>query len=950
MKQAFSMTGVLTRGTLAVSMALALAGGAGSLIAWGAAAKTVSGERVKLDASMVHSEGELGNPEALVDEQGDVMAGPPSGTPKTNWEVPPQSRKKAYPLKAYIDLGEERALSSIWFYDTNGKEDVIISAGKPGDWKPVATYDCGAYKSWQPVQLDVKTRYLELARQGGQANFTEIALYAYTPDQWAAVQQQQAAAANEKQVRDAAMAKAQAEAKSRPVIDLGDPFGKVTLVDEIDVAAADPGHLFTQSPAGASHVEQILGKGARVLNKTAGEAAYLSFRIGQYKLLKPGARYVLEVEYPEDAPRSMVILNGGDESARGFHTGGALGDAFHPKYVNNNNESVATPLSGKYQTWASLFNLHDRFPDQGFIRGEGERKLTPADGFPVVIAQFSAENLPVSQGAAVSRIRLFEVPESANLNAALRLPPDDLPRRHLFWREEMADGVVQANDETKRGLKDPLDWYRYKANLMQFLGMHTYTKDLLEFGAVQHWNSTPGGGNDWAYFNASNDWWGQIVKIMGDRGFDVLPYYEYAGSKGKHGLGPQRRAKPLTRDDAYTHIKWIESSNADITDPDAYEDFKKMLKITILQYKGEAHFVGAWLRPRSQLPMGFGDATRARFAKEANDGKEITRQQLIDDPALLKKYETWWFGKRRQFLVAMRDYLRSNGIKDATILYTTAAGEPGVSFHTWDTYLVTNDVEGWKKRLAASDNPADQKVTPISVAEVIDKNMYLDALLSPPMNWGKWEINHANPPADPADYKQTEGVLLTEAFNRLYTVSDPRTFDAFRAPSGLAIIRHYSLNENMMFDKADKPKLGYFVADIERAGPYCMMGEAMAMANGDPRFIGYLAGSNYQRGFPRYVRNFDTAFLSLPALPSKVMDGAASDKQVVVRSITTPDHGTYLAVVNTAMTDKENVQVQLPAGKVTDAATGEAIESADGKVTLTMYPYQLRALHVEAAQ
>ena len=62
--------------------------------------------------------------------------------------------------------------------------------------------------------------------------------------------------------------------------------------------------------------------------------------------------------------------------------------------------------------------------------------------------------------------------------------------------------------------------------------------------------------------------------------------------------------------------------------------------------------------------------------------------------------------------------------------------------------------------------------------------------------------------------------------------------------------------------------LGYFVADIERAGPFCMMAEALAMANGDPTMIGYLVGSNYGRGFPGYVRDFNANFLALPALPS----------------------------------------------------------------------------------
>ena len=144
---------------------------------------------------------------------------------------------------------------------------------------------------------------------------------------------------------------------------------------------------------------------------------------------------------------------------------------------------------------------------------------------------------------------------------------------------------------------------------------------------------------------------------MGQRGFTVLPYYEYSGSKGEKGLGNERRAKPLTRDDAFSHIKWIESANADITDPDTYEDFKKMLEITVLWQRDKAKFAGIWLRPRSQLPMGFGDGTRKRFADEANGGVQVSREDLKSDKQLLAKYEQWWFGKRQQFLTAMRDYL-----------------------------------------------------------------------------------------------------------------------------------------------------------------------------------------------------------------------------------------------------------------------------------------------------
>ena len=914
-------------------------------------------ERVKLDRAMVTNEAAYGAPEAMVDEQEQIKGDPPTGEPTSPWTFPSQHWKGGVTPSAYLDLGRERYLASLWIYDTNGVGDLVIASGRPGEWKEERVYDCKAYKRWVEVPLAAKTRFVHLTRKDGGSNFTEIVLFEQTAQEFAdakakaeaeakAKAERAIAEAKAKAEREAGVAKAKLEAKTRPVVDLGAPFGKATLVDEIDAAAQQPGHLFTDSPAGASRIETILGKPCRTLKKTPGEAAYMAFRIGQYKLLKPGAAYVLAVEYPEDAPRSAVVLNSGNESALGFYTGAALGDAFHPKYVNNLNESLTVPLSGKYQTWTQFFNLHSRFCNIEYPRGDGARPLSSDDGFTVTIAQFSAENLPVSQGAAVSRIRLYELAK-ADAPTAYRLPPDGLPRRHIFWREEMADNVIAAEKQGKPGVDEPLDWYRYKANQMQWLGINTYTKDLLEFGAVQHWDSTPYGGHAWCYFNSKQkDLWGQIVQLMGERGFSVLPYYEYAGSKGQQGLGNKRRAKPLTRDDAFTHITWVESSNADITDPDAYADFKKMLDLTVVQFKDKAPFVGAWLRPRSQLPMGFGDATRARFAAEANGGREVTRKDLREDRKLLTRYENWWFEKRRAFLTTMRDYLRDKGVKSADVLYTTAAGEPGVGFPTWDPLLVTDDVAGWKQRLAAATDEKDRKIKPLAVTEVAANDMYLKALTSPQLTWGGWEWQYASPQADPQNYQQTDGVLLTHAINRLYTVSSPKTFDAFRGPSGLAVVRHYTLNENMMFDKADKPKLGYFAADIERAGPYCMMAEAVAVANGDPRYLGYLVGRTYVRGFPQYVRNFNAAFLSLPALPSRRLPQASSDPEVVVREIVTPKHGTYYAVVNIGMKDKPAVDIRLPAGKITDAATGESLTPAGGKLPLTLYPFQLRALHV----
>ena len=139
------------------------------------------------------------------------------------------------------------------------------------------------------------------------------------------------------------------------------------------------------------------------------------------------------------------------------------------------------------------------------------------------------------------------------------------------------------------------------------------------------------------------------------------------------------------------------------------------------------------------------------------------------------------------------------------------------------------------------------------------------------------------------------------------------------------------------------------MADVERAGPFCMQAEAVAMANGDPTMIGYLVGNNFARGFPLYVRDFNANFLALPALPSKRVDDASSDAAVVVRVIDAGKPGVYVSVVNTDCRERKQVRVKLPgSGGVTELATGNAVSRSGDGVTLDLRPYQLIALRVTA--
>jgi hypothetical protein len=823
--------------------------------------------RLILTPDMISSSSPGGDFSMLLDEQLE-LGDPPSGEATTGWKSDWRYAKE-FPVAATIDLGKTLPLATLWIYDTNGKGDVKIEAGQPDAWQEVTTYDCGAYKQWKAIPLDCEARYLRLTVMTPAPGFTELAVDAHSQKGYAALLARKAEERRLEEERQAALRRAREEALKRPLREM-EPYGTLSLVDEIDCAAANPTHGFADNPAGCSHVETILGRPCRVMPTVEGESSTMTYTIGKMKLLRPGGVYVLAVEYPEDAPRSMIVVNNGNEVSRGFYTGRTLGDALHSKYVGSLPESLDVPLSGKYETWSLIVRLHDRFGTGGLIRGNGRpRNQSPEDGFEVSIAQWSKKNSPMSQGAAVSRICLYEVVDPDKLAVPTASLPEGLPKRRIFWREEMSDGVIGGKKPEDRGLDNYLDWYRHKAELMRFLGMNTYTKDLLEFGACQGWDSSAYGGNDWVYYNGDMaSYWENIVEMMGEYGFDVLPYYEYSGSKGKNGLGNQRRCKPLTRDDAYTHISWIESANADITDPDTYEDFRKMLDLTVVRMRDKAHFAGAWLRSRAQMPVGFGPGTLKRFSDEVNDGKLVSRDDLKGDEALYGRYLEWWHLKRRDFFVAMRDYLRENGIEDAVFLYTGESGEPGVGFGDWTPRFVAQSPDLWASILARPEHLSkDTMRTLLTPDQVVEQDLYLTGLLSTGLDWGGWEPRHSSPADDPQNFKDVDGVMLTHAFNRLYTVASPKTLDLYRAPTGLAVVRHYSLNENMMFDLNDKTKLGYFVADMERAGPYCMMAEAIAVANGDPTMIGYLTGGSLGVGRQADKKN-------LPVRPTKcVMDG-----------------------------------------------------------------------------
>ncbi len=705
------------------------------------------------------------------------------------------------------------------------------------------------------------------------------------------------------------------------------------LIEEIDTGDIAP--VYESSP-GASTSEKILGRPARILppGDTAKAIAYI---IGKGKGLRAGKSYVLEIEYPDDVSRAFFVANRGGDLVRGWATGNATGDV-REQFAEPSLESLNYPQTGQWQSFRQFFTLHERFQGIKARRNPipGYRPFTPEDGFYIVLFQSKQWNDPRSEGIAVGKIRLYEVEDPSLLHAAIQLPPPHLPQRRVFWREEMADEAIESNQPEDRAVEDPLDWFRNKLLMARILGINTFCKDLLEFGFNQGWET---GDTNWVMESQppNTDLWTRLVPLVAAEGFAILPYYEFKGGIGlsPDSLAKQHRAEKLyhgIRGETYTPISWTQGHNADLTDPATIEDALRTLDQTIVRFKDEGDFVGAWFRTRdNHLPMSFAPATIARFKEDLthNDLAQTANQQtLIDsyesDRCLYDLYADWWFRKRADFLEKLRDHLRDTLNKDdIQILFTPWISEAVPLLHAPDqpgvhSGILTDDPAWWDAFAVSMQDPWWRwHLNPSIFSQAVEENWFGKALHARrPINETAEEFFHSAPHADPQTYQNRAGIFMTFPIGRLFAVSNPETILPFRTPSGLSVIRHYPLNE-----QSDDPEMtpspfdhlvGYLCVDVDRAGHHMLLDQARAIAWADPRNIGHLAGSAFSTGFPEIMSRFHQAFLAVPALPSERLETASDDPEVVVRRIPTEADGTYYFVVNTSMENKSAASIHFP--------------------------------------
>ena len=717
-------------------------------------------------------------------------------------------------------------------------------------------------------------------------------------------------------------------------------YGPLTLVDSVE-CATDQTHAFHEYPAGRSYATNILGQACRALEHVRAEetsngsesGAFFSYRLGAGANLVPKDPYLLVVDYPDDAPRTVTLGNRGAGTRVGYHTGYTIGDAMSPPYVQNHPESMDVPLSNQYKTLEQVMYLMEKpLPYNG-----GTRLAAATDGFDVSFILFPQDDARDSRGAAVRRIRLYHIDDEASLKAPVPYPSGNAPRRLITWREEMAD------DDGFASFTDPIDYYRTKARLMRVLGVNGCSRDLLEFGYCQYWDPTYHDyGTGWMNYNYDKrGYWEATVDAMAAEGHVILPYYEYAGGRGAwNSLGNKKLARPLNYDsgaDKFVQNSSVYDCVVDITSDAAHEDFKKVLDCTVLRFRDRATFAGAWLRNRGSMPVSFHEDTVARFCTET--GRSVTRADIAAagrKSDLYRAYLAWWYGKRAEFLEDMRDYLAENGVANARAVFDDDISEPGRS---WAGWIDVNAVDN--ARWGADTGYGDTQ----SIGSA-SWYWYTYGLAAEYPTWGSYEHHHACPVDDPATYTNRTGVSLALPFNRVYTAIADQYTQPYRNGDGrLFFARHYSLNENAITDENGNAFCGYFSTDMDRAGRACMLPELWAMAISDPTDIGYLYGAAMGRNFTRPAREFNLNFLSLPATKGRVIIGCWWGNSGLNIRRYDADGVQYYAVINPTpnafpaewryITDDNSVST------LYETVSGTAHAVGSGYMNFSVQPYQM---------
>lgn len=705
-----------------------------------------------------------------------------------------------------------------------------------------------------------------------------------------------------------------------------DYLGKLTLNDGVLCGASNDVHQLTDgrySPSVkdrisqryyASEITNIFGGRGRVITQDRG---YFSYNLGvRLKLNMP---YLLEIEYPEDAPRTIAVSVSGGTYSPCVQTGHTLPYQRPDQFV----EQLQLPLNN---------NLNK----MQFIVWAGDDEIK--NGFNVAIADPGDLVAPFSKKPLILRISLYSF-----LTIAVPQQKERFPEKYqrYVWTEGEAmmgrDGVFFA----------PV------LNSL-FFGMNGFSPLALA------WNSR-GGSNGTVMFPTEHytiSYKKEIngVEYMSDRKEDnsrrnnyigecadmarflkmkIFPRVEYGGSdklKDKHAVGMDGKQYPPY---FYSREAAPLSDSVDITYDGVAEDFASIIDemVASVPERSRSIFENLIIRQRANFtPVSYSDNALRLYAGEK--GIQLTGDALRTEVTMNRNddYRRWYQNKKFAFFskvnAAYNSLLGRNG---NLIYYNWRTG--GMPYENLYYYDLSTWTEIKRRRCLPVEGFPLPEITASDLTKAVSTwTNDEDALLGDVFNY----------PMTPVCPIFGTLAATSREYHALFNRGDD--------PERAVKITPNVQSKTLCLDNKKVPSMAG--QTMYRSREYSMYDPLLAFIFDNPKYLAFEQSHQACFPFAGVTRRFFMNYLALPLVPFGEVKQKEGNPLNVYLGVY--ENSPYVAVVNKTM-KPVTARVSLPLAGVKQLRPLVTKEKRQDyfvlqdtiEVDLTLAPMELRSFKAE---
>ncbi|RLD09912.1 MAG: hypothetical protein DRI44_07395, partial [Chlamydiae bacterium] len=600
--------------------------------------------------------------------------------------------------------------------------------------------------------------------------------------------------------------------------------------------------------------------------------------------LKLNMPYLLEIKYPEDAPRTFSFLVGNELYSPGIHTAHTMGQP-EPRYFT---EQIKFPLSKKVETakfivWAGVQEIRSGFyvgvADPGSLNAPFSRKPLLVE---ITLNEFQTMGIPKIKRTFPKEYQRYTWVESEDA-----LPKDNVRFSPLintvfYGLNSVAPAVLSWNAHGTANNSILFKSEQYRQPVRSLIEGTEYETDKIEDS------------------NKRYNFWSEYLRWSYQLKLNVFPRFEYGGSDDlpekahvvkSDGKPPLPYVRPSTGKEL--------SDSADITYPETLEDAKKLICEGVLNIKGKYKDILRQLIVRRRanfLSTSYSENAINLFEKETKTklkGETLKQKRLDIIARFQSEYRKWYQGKLMSFLEKLH--------KTYEDLLEAQTG-PLIYYHWRRSGMPFEDVyfeslQKWNTKMKQIRNlPFEGFPLP-----KVNDDILTNAI-------GKWTTTEDGLFLDSA----SSNTILCEApvYGKLASNS-AKYLKMFKRDGKLAVKIVPAIHSTTKIYLRQKQR-SYFAGETFYHSRQFMMYEPVSlMSVANPTYLSFEQANPVCFPFANYARRFFMNFLSLPDIPMEEIPQSKQANGLIVK-MGVLGSKTYVAVINKSFQPVKNAKIFLP--------------------------------------